>query len=114
MSYLQQHNAKAIFTVEPRLSVENWRKFKTGDIRKLRIGVASPDNFKSVEDDAVSVAQSFKAMGKDYGASSITIELGMGNRKGALSKKAKALASKFSKLLGRIWCVKGSANLCQR
>lgn len=100
MGYLHEHNVKSEFIIEPRLNPDNWRKFKEGDVRKLKISIASPDHFEDIENQASSVGQSFKSMGQDYGAASISIEMGMGNRRGALKEKAKDLAESLSGLFG--------------
>lgn len=77
------------------MDVENWQKFQESPVRKLRIGIASPDHLGAIEQDGVSVAETFRRLGEAYSAPVITLELGMGNRKGSLGEATKGLAQAF-------------------
>jgi hypothetical protein len=93
-----QYDGRAKFYIEPKMDPENWRKFMDGDVRKLRIGVASPDHLGALEDEAAAAGNTFRELGYVYGAPVITIELSMGRRNGALLDSAKVLASEISRL----------------
>lgn len=98
MDYLQQCDGRANFRINPKIDEENWRRFMDGEVRKLRVGVASPDHLGMLENGAAAAGHTFRELGQVYGAPVITIELGMGRRNGALTEAAKVLASEMSRL----------------
>lgn len=92
MDYLMAFDARAAFKITPKMDSENWRKFRTNPLRKLRVAVASPDHLADIEDPAAPVVQSFRELGDAYDAPMIVLEIGMGHRQGELSEAAKGLA----------------------
>ncbi|MBL4829234.1 MAG: hypothetical protein JKY55_05000 [Aliivibrio sp.] len=100
MDYLMLFDRRGTFQITPKMDVENWHKFQAGGIRKIRIGIASPDHLGEIEQQGASVVQSFRELGAAYEAPVITIEMGMGNKRGALADSAKGLARAISAMAG--------------
>lgn len=92
MVYLMTFDQRAAFKITPKMDAENWQKFRDNPLRKLRVGITSPDHLGDVEDEGAAVIQSFRQLGHAYEAPSIVIEMGMGHRGGALGDAAKGLA----------------------
>ncbi|MFB2550165.1 hypothetical protein [Ensifer soli] len=95
MDYLLQIDGRFAYRITPQLDAENWEKFLESPVRKLRIGIASPNHLGAIEPQGASVAQTFQQLGEAYNAPVITIEMGMGNNKGSLGPAAKELATAF-------------------
>ena len=93
MDYLMAFDVRAAFKITPKMDSENWRKFRTNPLRKLRVAVASPDHLADIEDPAAPVVRSFQELGDAYEAPMIVLEMGMGHRQGELSESAKGLAA---------------------
>lgn len=98
MDYLMQFDNRGAFKITPKMDEENWRKFRESPVRKLKIGIASPDHLGNIEDEGAAVARSFQELSEAYGAPVITIEMGMGNRLGALGDATKGLARAMADL----------------
>lgn len=98
LDYLSAFNASAQYSMEPRINKDAWKKFNSGQTRKLVMRIANPTDLKDVEVQGNAAGQSIKAMAEAYDAPSITIEISMGRRKGGLSKAIRGLADTFSKL----------------
>lgn len=94
-SYFLEMRSDAAYEFRPRMNQDNWTRLTQLPLRKLTIGVASPTDLVNVEDEGESVATSLRRMGEAYEAPSITIELGMGRRNGALSDSTKRMARQF-------------------
>jgi hypothetical protein len=77
---------------------ETWRRFLDYPLRKLRIGIASPNHLADVEDDGAAVIRSFRELGDAYEAPIIVLEMGMGHHGGALGAAAKGLAREIYRL----------------
>lgn len=92
MDYLMQCDARFAYAIKVKMDEESWRKFNEGEIRKLRIGIASPQHLGNIENEGAAVRESLRQLGDAYGAPVVTIEVGMGHRKGALDETAKAAA----------------------
>lgn len=93
-----QSDARFAYSIKPKLDIQNWQKFNASPVRKLRIGIASPQNLGDIENAGATVKHSLQQLGEAYSAPVITIEIGMGNRKGSLGEIAKSAASAFAKL----------------
>ena len=94
-SYILAMQSDASYEFRPRLNRDNWRRMAQRPLRKLIVGVASPTDLADIEGAGASVAESFRQMGDAYEAPSITIELGMGRRNGALGEAAKEMATQI-------------------
>ena len=96
-SYILAMQSEASYEFRPRLNGDNWRRMAQRPLRKLVIGVASPSDLADIEGAGASVAESLRQMGDAYEAPSITIELGMGRRNGALGEDVKKMATQMFK-----------------
>lgn len=101
IDYLMQVDNRFAYKVTPKMDEENWRKFNENPIRKLRIGIASPQNLAAIEDAGSAVMSSARQLGEAYSAPVITIEMGMGTRKGSLSAAARGAAAAFAGLFNQ-------------
>lgn len=101
IEYLMQFDRRFAYLITPKLDTLNWRKFNNHPVRKLRIGIASPQNLGEIENTGAMVKSSLQRLGEAYSAPVITIEIGMGQRKGSLNEAAKELARSFSSLFVR-------------
>jgi len=100
VDYFQQYDARFAFQIKPRLDVKNWEKFRAHPVRKVRIGIASPQNLGDIEEDGAAVKNSIQRMAEAYDAPVITIEMGMGRRNGALGESARDMMSAMANLFG--------------
>jgi hypothetical protein len=96
--YIQQYDHRFAYQITPKLDLESWRKFNRSPVRKIRIGIASPQNLGEIEDEGAAVKASLQQLGEAYDAPMITIEMGMGRRDGALNEAARDMASAFVNL----------------
>ncbi len=80
-------NSKQFFA-EVRISNDAWQRFNDSDLRKVKIGIASRDNFTSAPVIG-SAARFFAETAPNLGAASISLEIGMGQKKGNLLDRAK-------------------------
>jgi hypothetical protein len=87
------------FSFTPKLDEENWLKFNDSPIRKLRIGIASPQHLDALEGEGEAVGTAFRRLGEAYSGQVITIEIGMGHRRGALSAAARQAAGAIGQLM---------------
>lgn len=101
IQYLNQEVPGATFYIEPIVKDDAWKRFSSGNIRKLSIKVSSIENLNSLESSGEAVIAALAKMGKAYISPQINIELSMGHRSGQLSESvkslAKALLDKFTK-----------------
>lgn len=100
LEYLRIYHGAAFYSVEPRMNKEGWKKFKAGDVRKLSIRIASPDNMNDLGGDGKAASSGLKALAEAYNAPTIGIELSMGHHKGFLAKSVKGLADLLSNAVG--------------
>jgi len=101
MQYLKSFNVGFGFIANPKMDMENWRKFNDGNVRKLTVAVANPQNLADLEDDAAAVHDTFTGLAEAYGAPSIKIEVGMGHHRGALRGAAREAARSIWRLIGQ-------------
>ncbi|MCG8445951.1 MAG: hypothetical protein MI753_09570 [Hyphomicrobiales bacterium] len=99
LDYLMQFDRRFAFDIKPKLDIENWRKFNNTPVRKLRIGIASPEHLGDIEEEGAAVKSSIQQLSEAYDAPVITIEIGMGNRKGMLGEAVHGAARAVSDLL---------------
>ncbi len=95
MAYLFNYYAGYTYSITPKMDRENWQKFQNSPVRKLKISISSPTNLGEIEPEGASVAHTFRSLGDAFDAPVITIEMGMGNRKGELAPQVKELAKTF-------------------
>lgn len=100
MDYLMQCDGRGAFKITPKVDAENWKRFKKFPLKKLQVRIASPDHLDEVEDASEAVVSSLRSLGEAYSAPVITIEMGMGGRKGALGPAAKQFAASIYDRLG--------------
>lgn len=98
VDYMKLADERFAFSITPKLDRENWRKFNENPVRKIRIGIASPQNLADIEDEGEAVRASFERLGEAYNGQVITIEIGMGQRKGALNAAARTVTAAFAKM----------------
>lgn len=94
-AYLLEIRADATYIFRPRMNQDSWARMAQHPLRKLTLGVASPADLAEIEDAGASVADALRSMGEAYEAPSITVELGMGRRNGALGEATKEMARRF-------------------
>ncbi|MGP4667658.1 hypothetical protein [Agrobacterium pusense] len=100
LEYLSSYNVAAQYRLDPRVNKDAWKKFNSGDVRKLSIRIANPDSMDDLVGDAKAASEGIKAMANAYDAPSISIELSMGHRKGFLSSAVTGLADLISTSIG--------------
>lgn len=93
LDYITECWPAAIYEIAPMLKKKAWERFDSGDVRKLSIRVANPEQLELAAKAHQAAADSFRAMGEAYSAPSIKIELSMGGRRaGKLKQSVKGLA----------------------
>jgi hypothetical protein len=95
VDYLMQMDGRGAFKITPKVDPENWRKFQDSPVRKLKVGIASPQHLEEIEDEGAPVYRAFQDLGEAYAAPEILIQMGMGHRKGALNEAVKGLAAQI-------------------
>ena len=68
LEYLSFYNAAAIYKIEPRINAGAWKKFNSGQTRKLVMRIANPSDLKQVEGPGQAAAESMKAMAGSPGS----------------------------------------------
>lgn len=89
LDYLNQMFSGANFDVRPKVREDQWRRFNDGATRKLKIRVASPRDLAAVEGVNQTTTSGIAQLAQTYNAPEITVEVSMGQRKGALSDAAR-------------------------
>jgi hypothetical protein len=92
IDYLSTAWSGANYVVAPMLRPGAWKRFNSGEVRKLAVRIASPDHLGDVGPKDQAAASAIKAMAAAYEAPSIRIEFSMGNRKGKLAEAVKTFA----------------------
>lgn len=96
VGYLKQQNPTNGFLIHTKLDGDAWQRFDDGLIRDFTLKIASPDYLENIENEADAVAQAIGAFSEAYSAPIITINFGMGHKKGFLSSAMKVIATQFS------------------
>ena len=97
--YLAAIDPRGMFVITPKMDTANWRTFQKMPVRKLKVGVASPQHLGEIENSAASVAGALSTMAEAYEAPIVTVEISMGHRKGGLGQAAKNMAQEVFRLL---------------
>lgn len=92
VEYLAAHDARAEFTLTPRMRADAWARFNELPLRKLEVSIAGHANPADLEADGAAVWSNIARMKHAYGADTIRFEISMGHRDGSLLDTAKALA----------------------
>ena len=92
LEYVSAFHAAAIYSLQPIVNADAWRKFMAGDVRRLTARIANPSDMGELDGVHNAAGQGFKAMAEAYNAPMITLEISMGTFPGALSKATNALA----------------------
>ncbi len=100
LEYVSAFNPQAIYSMAPKVNKDAWAKFKSGRPRKLTIRIANPESLDALDGASSAATKGIKAMAEAYDAPYVTVEISMGNRKGALSSAIIGMADQMSKLLG--------------
>ncbi len=100
LEYLSSYNVAAQYRLDPRVNKDAWKKFSSGETRKLSIRIANPDSMDDLAGDGKAASDGIKAMANAYDAPSILIELSMGHRKGYLASAVSDLADLISTSIG--------------
>lgn len=91
--YLVQFNDTFRYSLDLIVSAGAWDEFEEGIVRKFKVKVALPNSFEFLVDDD-PIIRSIPTMAEAYQSPYVTIELGLGNRKGHLSDRVKRLAQR--------------------
>ena len=83
---------EAFYDVKPVIRPKAWEMFNKGDVKKIAIKLAEPENLGALASAHEAASTGFRKMAEAYDAPIIKIELSMGHRGGKLSDKVKALA----------------------
>lgn len=100
LEYVSAFNPNALHSIATKVDKTAWSKFKNGQPRKLAIRIANPDSLDELSGTAKAASTGIKAMAEAYDAPYVTVEISMGNRKGALSTVVVEMAKNF-----RSWLV---------
>lgn len=86
LDYLSSFNSNAVYSINPIINKEAWKRFNSGTTRKLIVRIANPSDMTDLSGVGRAAAQGIKSMGDAYSAPYIEVALSMGTRKGGLSK----------------------------
>ncbi|MBN2971190.1 hypothetical protein JW805_04075 [Roseomonas aeriglobus] len=100
IEYIMALVQNARFTFEPKADANALRHFRARPLRKAKVRLASPQDLRNVEPAMASVARSVRSLSRDYGAPTITLELGMGHEDGSLGQDAKRMIEGFVRRAG--------------
>ncbi len=82
MYYLNSFSPNTSFSANVRMRDNIWAQIQRSDVKKVMIRVASPTNFRAV-DDGGGLGSIFRSMGQAYEAPSIYVEMSVGRGKNA-------------------------------
>ena len=95
LDYLESLHQGALFTIAPIADERELARFRAEPLKKVTIRLASPTEVVAGEDSMQAAAASFRSLGQEYDAPTVTLQLSVGQGGGFLSVRAKQMVEGF-------------------
>jgi len=89
LDYFYQHDARAEYSLTPRMRQDAWERFAALPLRKLEVSVAGHANAHDLDNAADPVWRNVATIKQAYGADTVRFQISMGHRDGSLLDGAK-------------------------